>query len=207
MDDPNLPEEVVDRVHRGLIRVHRWLGNTRAITRAIRRDPLPVVTVLDVGCGAGGMLAEIQRRLDVEVIGVDLRVPAHAPRNVSLYAADAVHDRLPRADVAFCAMLAHHLSEAELTAVIRNVSRSCRRFIILDLVRHRLPLALFRLFIYPFLGRLNALDGVRSIERAYTPAELRKVVARALPGSTARIRHTVAPFQVRQMIDITYLPE
>jgi hypothetical protein len=77
-------------------------------------------------------------------------------------------------------------------------------FIVLDLVRHRLPLALFRTFVYPFLGSLNAKDGVTSIRRSYTPQEMRCVVDTALDGSGADVRHTVAPFCIRQVVDISW---
>jgi hypothetical protein len=52
--------------------------------------------------------------------------------------------------------------------------------------------------------RIVALDGCQSIRRAYTPAELRAIVARALNGSRARLVHSVTPFRSRQMIDITW---
>ena len=100
--------------------------------------------------------------------------------------------------------MAHHLSGANLVRLIRNVSRSCRRFIVLDLVRHRLPLALFRSFVCPFLGSLNAKDGATSIRRSYTPQEMRCVVDTALDGSGGEVRHTVAPFYIRQVVDISW---
>ena len=61
IDDPNLPEDILARVHRDLTRMHRCLGNTAAILRALKRDPLPVRRVIDIGCGDGGLLREIRR--------------------------------------------------------------------------------------------------------------------------------------------------
>ena len=52
--------------------------------------------------------------------------------------------------------------------------------------------------------RCNAADGRRSIRRAYTPLEMRAVVNRALEGTCARFRHSVAPLYMRQIVDITY---
>ena len=89
--------------------------------------------------------------------------------------------------------------------LIRNVGRYCRRFIILDLVRHRLPLTLFGM-IGPLMHPVNAHDGRRSIRRAYTPRELRAMVTRALEGTRAQFRHSVAPFYTRQIVDISYEP-
>lgn len=203
MENPALPWEVMREVHHDLTRVHRWLGNTAAIVRALRRDPLPVRRVLDVGCGSGGVLLEIRKQLGVEVVGVDLRPPAGPPL-VPILQGDAVSCPLPPADVAIALCLAHHLTEADFIALIRNVGRSCRRFLVLDLVRHPLPLALFRLFVAPWVHPVNASDGAVSIQRSYLAAEMGAVVRRAVDGTAARVRHTVAPLLIRQLVDIDY---
>jgi 2-polyprenyl-3-methyl-5-hydroxy-6-metoxy-1,4-benzoquinol methylase len=203
LDDPSLSGEVVARAYRALARTHRWLGNTGAILRALSRSQPPVHKVLDIGCGQGALLEEIRRKLHAEVIGVDLRPPpASAP--VPILQANAVCDPLPRADVAVAVCMAHHLSDRELVLMICNVAKSCPRLILLDLVRHRLPLALFRIFVSPFLPRINAADGVTSIRRSHTPHELRKLVNVAVRGTSARVRHTVAPLYIRQIVDIRW---
>ena len=199
---PSLPDDAVARAYRELQHTHRWLGNTAAVLRLLRRDPIPIRMVLDIGCGHGALLQEIRRRLGVEVIGFDLRPAPAAP--VLILTGNAVTEPLPRADVAVAVCVAHHLSESDLIRLIRNVSHSCRRFIILDLVRHQLPLALFRTFVCPFLGSLNAKDGVTSIRRSYTPREMRCVVDTALDGSSGEVHHTVAPFFIRQVVDISW---
>ena len=111
-------------------------------------------------------------------------------------------DALPRADVAMSVCLAHHLTDDQFVALIRNVGRSCPRFIILDLVRSPLPLALFRVVAPLVLPPVNVADGALSIRRAFTAAEFRALVSRALNG--APFRHTVAPLNIRQIADITY---
>jgi hypothetical protein len=78
-----------------------------------------------------------------------------------------VRDALPAADVAVSVCMVHHLRDEELVQMIRNVGRTCRRFVILDLVRHRVPLALFSVFGPLCLPRVNVLDGRQSIRRAY----------------------------------------
>ena len=88
--------------------------------------------------------------------------------------------------------------------MIRNVGRACRRFVILDLVRHRVPLALFTAFAPLCLPRVNVLDGRQSIRRAYTPEEFRALIARALSGTGGSFRHSVSPLWIRQTADIRY---
>jgi SAM-dependent methyltransferase len=174
------------------------LGDTAALARAIRRDPLPVRRILDVGCGHGGVLAELQRRLDVEGIGVDLRPPADA--SVPMVRADAIRDSLPHADIAYSLCLAHHLADDEVVAMIQNVGRSCRRFLVVDLVRHPLPLALFRTLVAPFFSAVAVADGITSIRRAYTPEEFARLARRA----GAPFRHSVSPIFANQTLDIVY---
>jgi SAM-dependent methyltransferase len=203
LDDPGLPDTAVAQAYRELQGAHRWLGNTAALLRLLRQDPIPVRSVLDIGCGHGGLLQEIRLRLGAEVVGIDLR-PAPVGAPVPILTGNAVTEPLPRADVAVAVCVAHHLTEADLIRLIQNVSHSCRRFIVLDLVRHRLPLALFRTFVGPFLCALNAKDGATSIRRSYTPREMRCAVDAALNGSSGKVRHTVAPFYIRQVADISW---
>jgi SAM-dependent methyltransferase len=202
LDGPGVPEDVRERCYRDLARTHRWLGNTAAVVRSLARDPLPVRRVLDVGCSHGALLWEIREALRVEVIGVDLRPPRSAP--VRIVCADAIRDRLPKADVAVSLTMAHHLSDEDLRQLIDNVGRSCRRFVILDLVRHPIPLVLFRVFVAPFVHSINVADGIRSIERAFTAREMREIVCGALTERNAGFVHTVTPPFVRQLVDIQY---
>jgi hypothetical protein len=99
------------------------------------------------------------------------------------------------------------LAEAEVVGLIRNVARSCRRLILLDLVRHPVPLALFRAFVAPRLCAINAADGQTSIRRAFTFAEMARIVDAALSGTEMRayeLRHTMGPLWIRQVVDIRW---
>jgi SAM-dependent methyltransferase len=204
LDGGGLAPETMEEAHRALSLTHSLLGNHRAIIQALRRDRQPVSKVLDVGCGHGGLLVKIQRRLGVDVVGADLLPPAEGLRDFPIVAADAVRDTLPEADVAVSVCMAHHLSGDDFVQLIRNVGQSCRRFIILDLVRHRVPLAFFRTFSPLCLPRINVLDGAQSIRRAYTAAEFRERIETALAGTGGTFQHKVAPFWIRQIADIRY---
>jgi len=204
LDSDAITDEVAERAHRHLLRTHKLLGNIRSLVHCVRRDPLPIRRVLDVGCGHGGILLQVQRQLGVEAVGVDLKPPARLNRPFPILQADAARDPLPEADVAICVCLAHHLPEDELIELIRNVGRSCRRFVILDLVRNRVPLTLFKTFAPLFVSRLNVADGCQSIRRSYTPEELRAAIGRALSGTRGRFQHSVAPLSIRQIADISY---
>ena len=203
MDSETLPHDVIHNVHRGLSLTHKLLGNHAAMFRALKQDRQPVRRVLDVGCGHGGFLEKLHRKTGVEVVGVDLCPPKVAAA-FPILKLDAVRQDLPNADVAVSVCLMHHLSDDEFVSMIRNVGRACRRFVILDLVRHRLPLRLFSTFAPLCLPRINVLDGRQSIRRAYTTHEFGTLVGKAITGTGGSYRHSVAPFWIRQMADIRY---
>ena len=202
LDDPAMPQAEWERAQCEVAWTGRSLGYHGAVLRALRGDPRPVRRVLDVGCGSGDLMHAIRRRHGAEVVGVDLRAPRES--GLRIMEADAVKDPLPACDVAVSVLMAHHLSHDELVRLIHNVGRSARRFLLLDLVRHRVPLAFFRAFAGPFLDRINLEDGVQSIRRAFTAAEMRRAACRALDGAGGSFRHSVSPFWVRQTLDIRY---
>ena len=208
MDAADASNEELAQSYRELQKTHRWLGNTAEVLRLLSQDQRPIGRVLDIGCGQGGLLLEIRKHLGAEVIGFDLR-PAPPLSPVPIVSGNAVNDPLPEADVALCVMTAHHLSEDEVAGLIQNVSHSCDRFLLMDLVRHPAPLILFRAFVAPMLGRINALDGATSIRRAFTESEMRGIVARALEAGgrpVKSVRHTVSPLWIRQVVDIVWEP-
>ena len=202
MDSPAVNGPVLEKFHRDLERVHFLLGSYPTLARFIRNDALSVRSVLDIGCGGGALLVYLRRKLGVEVTGIDPK-PGHSDE-VNIIAADAITERLPVADVAVCSFVAHHLTPEENIALIRNVSRSCRRFLILDLVRHPMPLWLFSIFICPLIGKEAAVDGRQSVRRAYTPLEFREIVQTAIAGTSATFTTDVSPFLSRQVIDIRF---
>jgi SAM-dependent methyltransferase len=204
LDGDDVPPEVLERAHRALSLTHRLLGNHAAILRALRRDVQPVRRVLDIGCGHGELLSKVRSKIGAEVVGVDLRPPENGAGTISIFRLDAVRDALPRADVALSVCMLHHLRDEEVVELIRNVGRACRRFLILDLVRHRVPLTLFSLSAPLCLPEVNVLDGKQSVRRAYTPHEFRALMARAVGEHGGSFRHSVAPLWIRQMADIRY---
>lgn len=202
LDRDDVPEILASQSYRELNAIHRVLGDKRYLISALRQDRNRVRRVLDVGCGRGDLLKEITASLGVEGIGIDLAPSGHS--DIPRLKADATRDLLPTVDVAYSAYVAHHVSEENLVRMIHNVGRSCRRFILLDIVRHWIPLALFQVFVAPFVSPITAEDGRISFRRAYAPSELKNLVKGALAGTGARYHHSVSVLGIRQVVDISY---
>jgi SAM-dependent methyltransferase len=177
---------------REMWRINRWLGGLAALTRHLypRLAAARGGTVLDVGAGAGHVPAAMaawaaRQKLPVRFTALD-RSPRHlagAGPTLGRVCADAA--RLPLApasvDFVISSLFLHHLPPAEVVAVLAAAASAARRGVLMsDLVRGRAPLAAFRL-IQPVFARhpLTRHDGALSIRRAYTPAELRELAARA----------------------------
>ena len=196
--------DAVQLSYREMASIHHWLGNTASIVRLLRKHPAR--RVLDIGCGQGALLATLKQKLGVEGVGVDLR-PGPSSVEMPIVQANAVTDALPAADVALCVATAHHMSEEELSGMIANVARSTSRFILLDLVRHPLPLLLFQCFVAPLLSSVSARDGITSIRRSYTAHEMDAIVAEGLRRAGREVkslRHTVGPLWIRQVVAIDW---
>jgi len=108
LEQGHLSDELIELAYRDIARIHGWLGDTSFVIRAIRSDSRPVRRILDIGCGTGLVLAEVGRRLGIEVVGVDINAYPGINAFVPIVRADARTDALPYADVAFSMHLAHH---------------------------------------------------------------------------------------------------
>lgn len=204
MDSDAIQGPILDKFHRDLARIHSLLGSFPTIERFLRRNETPVKSVLDIGCGGGDLLSYLRRRMNVEVLGIDLK-PGYT-KDVPVMRADATCELLPQADVAISSLVAHHLTPEQNIALIRNVGRSCKRFLILDLIRHPMPLTLFSIFLCPLIGREAGADGRQSVRRAFTPEEFAEMVKEALQGTAGSFAIDVPPLLSRQVIDIRYGP-
>jgi ubiquinone/menaquinone biosynthesis C-methylase UbiE len=151
-------------------------------------------TVLDIGTGSADipqrLTALAQRRgFELEVFALDLserhlqiaREHIANDQHIHLVRADAF--RLPFADhsidVVTASLFAHHFRPPQLSQLLHEFARVARyRWFINDLVRHRVPLGVFRL-TRPIFARsyLTRHDGEASIRRGYTVEELKQFVA------------------------------
>jgi len=183
-----------------LRRVNRWLGDTRALARAvlpgIERDGAREFSLLDVGAGTGELLREVARwargrGTKARLVGLELNERAAAAlleesrgfAEIASVRGDGL--RLPFGDGAFdyvmCSLFTHHFRDDACAGLLREMARVAgRRVYCIDLHRH--PAAYY---FYRTAGRLllrNRLvreDGALSILRGFRPGELRRLAGRA----------------------------
>jgi len=202
LDDPSTPEAARHRAMADLVRSNTLFGGARAARRALR----PVltgqreVTLLDVGCGHADIprhLREDARRCDTSLtlIGVDVSAPLLRAARTTLDAAvcaDAT--RLPldddSVDVAACSQLLHHFDDGGARALIAELHRVSRGWVLISDLR-RSWLAAGGFWLGATVLRFHHItrhDGVVSVMRGFTADELRRLVVEAT-GAAPAIRH------------------
>jgi SAM-dependent methyltransferase len=194
LDRPDISRDELASVLRDLDRFNGFmLGQwpiVRWVSRALRRVELgEPVTILDVGCGSGGLLRAIRHAArrsgrDVTLIGVDLsadtvaiaKSQTAAEDEIRYVAADVFRYR-PDApvDLIVSGLVTHHLSDTGIVDLLRWMDNTARRgWLISDLQRSVVP--------YTFIGlagkvtNLNPVvihDGRISVARSLTHAEWR----------------------------------
>lgn len=203
MDDPALDPATYARVLRDLGRVNRWTLAARPTLAFLARATrgMDRFRLLDVGFGEGGMLRTIahwakRRGIAAELVGVDLNAKSVAAAQAATPAGLAIDYRsgdyreLGAFDVIVSSLVAHHMSQGELTAFLRYMeTHAARGWLVNDLHRHALAWR-----GYPLLARALGVhrivreDGRLSIARAFRPAEWRGILAGAgVPQDAARI--------------------
>ena len=195
LDDPDIDDELRARSLADVARSNTVFGGWRAV-----RDELALVldsrsgrsvSLLDVGTGIGDIpsLAVEKwraRGLTITAFCVDasasLRREAHEGGLIPV-CADAL--ALPLAsksvDIAICSQTLHHFESRDAIAVIRELDRVARERVIVSDIRRSwvaaagIWLASFPLRFHP----VSRHDGVVSVLRGFTPAELRQLVQKA----------------------------
>jgi len=183
---------------------NRFLGGYAAVRYGVGRvlgsGASPAhVTVLDVGAGAGDVLERLRRALGrggAAVTGVALDfIPeaARMARERSQLAVIGDAFALPFADrsldIVVASQLLHHFARPEAGALLCELDRVARRGVVIgDLRRARAGAWGIRLAALALgFHRVSRLDGVTSVRRGFSAAELRALCRDAgLPATVRR---------------------
>jgi SAM-dependent methyltransferase len=202
LDDPRTDPALRERSLRDVRRANTLLGGAWAVLSELRRvltAGVPDLTLLDVGTGLADIPARARRLAGrrgttLVTIGVDeAEVLARVSAGQLDGCACADARRLPFADgsvdVVICSQVLHHFDDAEIPAVLRELSRVARRWVIVsDLRRSWLAAAGFWLVSWPLrFHPVSRHDGFTSVLRGFTSSELARHV-RAATGRPPDIR-------------------
>jgi hypothetical protein len=179
-----------------LWRINRYLGGVKAITShlypRLRQHQEPI-TLVDIGSGSADIAATVkhwadQHAIPVKLLGLDLSsrhlgIAQGQKASLEFIQADALH--LPfssqKIDYYISCLFLHHFPPEQVVKLLARTFELARHGIIMsDIVRGYLPLIAFRLG-QPIFARnfLTRHDGMVSIRRAYSPAELRQLAQAA----------------------------
>jgi 2-polyprenyl-3-methyl-5-hydroxy-6-metoxy-1,4-benzoquinol methylase len=200
MDLPDCDAWLLDNTYRQFGLVNRMLSGWRKLYVRELRPSLATntapATLLDIGSGGGDLayqLAQWARRdgLALRITGIDpdARAAAFARGRPPLpgvefrqaHSADLVREG-SRFDFVISNHVLHHLSSGELQQLLSDSAvLAGRKVLHNDLRRSPAAYALFWAAALPFRHSYIRVDGLTSIRRSYTPAELS---ALAPPGWT-----------------------
>ena len=197
--DSGSPEEVASSI-RDLVNINRWFGGISSGAAMLEKVAAKLnrsrLSVLEVASGSGEVSRLVAERLAKKDIKLDLtlmdRAPSHLGNHFPRVAGDAV--AIPFRDNSFdvvsCNLFAHHLSPPQLLQFAREGVRVSRAvFLINDVVRNPLHLALVYAGLPLFRSRLTWHDAPASVRQAYTIAEMREML-RSVPNASLDIsRH------------------
>lgn len=205
LDDLSGSPAAVETSLHNIARANRWFGGTAAVCWGLRRVLRGTsrgtrLTLLDVGSGLGDVpraAAAWAARHGIRLVPVGLeRHPVAArlaaggglPTMVACASAPPVSDK--SVDIVSVCMVAHHFEPGSVSELLRTCDRLARRAVIVaDLRRAALAAAAFRCGARLF--RFDAVtmhDGITSIRRGFTVAELAALLARAGVAATVTRR-------------------
>lgn len=202
MDDPACDPDRLRTTLRRFAIVNRFVSGWGTVYRRTLRSHLAGLgrpaRVLDLGSGGGDVvtrLAAMARRdgLDVQWTGIDpdpraleVALAAGPVPGVTFRCADA--ETLVAEGATFDAVLSnhvlHHLGDELTGFAAASLDLSHGLVLHSDIARSRLAYALYGAGITPFApGTFLRTDGLRSIRRSYTRAELAAVLGDAMPDA------------------------
>lgn len=196
--DAGTADEVAGSI-KDLRMFNSWFGGVHTMSNLLRRVAqkrgLKQISWVDVAGGEGYVATRTQRSLarsgiSSQPVILD-RAPTHLGNTHPAVCGDAL--ALPFRDSSFdavgCSLFLHHLEPAEIVRFVREGLRVARHaFLIQDLQRHPLHLALSYLGMPLYRSRITRHDAVASVQRAYTVEEVRRILTPIAPAENIEIR-------------------
>ncbi|MBC7791254.1 MAG: methyltransferase domain-containing protein [Anaerolineae bacterium] len=193
LDEPGVDPRTIRRSMQDVALANSLFGGTRAVLAELNAALVTTgdsrLTMLDVGTGAGDIpefarAAAERRGVDLQAFAVEASEPlasAACSRGLPTACADArnlpLRDR--SVDIVICSQLLHHFERDEGMLLLREMDRVARRVVIIGDLR-RSWLAAAGIWVASWILRFHPVsrhDGVVSVLRGFTAAELHELVA------------------------------
>jgi len=201
LDSAECPPDEVESSLDDLCRINRWFGGVATTRKLIERVAKVTgkknLSVLEVAAGFGEVPRAVAQQLEPRGITLEIteldRAASHLRRGHRALVADAL--ALPfrnnSFDLVSSSLFAHHLEPPDLARFGAEASRVSRCAVLInDLIRHPLHLALVYAGFPIMRSYVSRVDGVASVKRAYTPAEMQQILSNGAGGKRLEIsRH------------------
>ena len=196
--DAGTPHEVAGSL-KDLRMFNSWFGGVHTMSSLLRRVAqkrgLKQISWVDVAGGEGYVATRTQRSLARSGISSQPVILDRAPTHLSKIHPGVCGDALalPFRDNSFdavgCSLFLHHLEPDEILRFVKEGLRVARHaFLIQDLQRHPLHLALSYLGMPLYRSRITRHDALASVRRAYTLEEVAKMLAPVAAAANIEIR-------------------
>jgi SAM-dependent methyltransferase len=196
LDDPAADPAAVTETLRNIARSNRWFGGTAAVLHGCRRvlagvAPGTTLSLVDLGTGAGDLpraaIRWAERRgirlapvgLERSRVAAAVATRAGVPCAVGCAGAPPVREK--GVDLVLLSQVLHHLAPESMVRLLQTCDRLARRGVIVADLR-RGPLGPLAFWVGARALRFDPMtraDGMTSLRRGYTLAELRRLLAAA----------------------------
>jgi SAM-dependent methyltransferase len=196
--DAGTPGEVATSL-KDLRMFNSWFGGVHTMSSLLRRVAqqrgLKQISWVDVAGGEGYVATRTQRSLARSGISSQPVILDRASTHLSKIHPGVCGDALALPfrnnsfDAVGCSLFLHHLEPDEIVRFAREGLRVARHaFLIHDLRRHPVHLALGYLGMPLYRSRITRHDALASVRRAYTVEEVGKMLAPVTPAENIEIR-------------------
>ena len=196
--DAGTPHEVAASL-KDLRMFNRWFGGVHTMSSLLRRvaqqRDLKKLSWVDVAGGEGYVATRTQSSLARSGISSQPVILDRAPTHLSKLHPGVCGDALalPFRDNSFdavgCSLFLHHLEPDEIVRFAREGLRVARHaFLIHDLQRHPVHVALSYLGMPLYRSRITRHDALASVRRAYTVEEVAQMLAPVAGAESIEIR-------------------
>ncbi len=199
MDDLHCSGEELNRSLKEIENINHWLGGDaitlNGLSKVINNQARDTVSIVDLGCGSGGMLKVVnnwakKNHLIVELFGIDANPNVikfarynYEDGNIKFQTLDILSEEFKNQsyDIILCTLLLHHFTSENLITVVKQLKKQARMAVIMnDLQRH--PIAYYSIKWLTWLfsrSEMVKFDAPLSVKRGFTRKELIEILNKA----------------------------